>query len=69
VAALASRPYFLLLCRWSGRAAPQYLGRLRGIGGQPPTRCDLSIQAYYTWRMAALLASCRSASPGRADIA
>ena len=45
-------PSFLLRCRGPGARPPQYLGDYVA-GGQPPVLDALSIQAYYTWRLAA----------------
>jgi histidine phosphotransferase ChpT len=45
-------PSFLLRCLGPGARPPQYLADYVG-GGQPPALDALSIQAYYTWRLAA----------------
>jgi histidine phosphotransferase ChpT len=46
------QPNFLLLCRGPGARPPQYLADYVA-GGQPAQLDALSIQAYYTWRLAA----------------
>lgn len=46
------QPGFLLLCRGPGARPPQYLAEYVA-GGQPPQLDAMSIQAYYTWRLAA----------------
>jgi histidine phosphotransferase ChpT len=46
------RPNFLLLCRGPGARPPQYLADYVA-GGQTAPLDALSIQAYYTWRLAA----------------
>ena len=46
------QPTFLLLCRGPGARPPQYLADYVA-GGQPAQLDALSIQAYYTWRLAA----------------
>jgi histidine phosphotransferase ChpT len=46
------QPNFLLLCRGPGARPPQYLADY--VAGSQPAQLDaLSIQAYYTWRLAA----------------
>jgi histidine phosphotransferase ChpT len=45
------RPNFLLLCHGPGARPPQYLADYV-TGGQTATLDALSIQAYYTWRLA-----------------
>jgi histidine phosphotransferase ChpT len=45
-------PSFLLRCQGPGARPPQYLADYVA-GGQPPALDALSIQAYYTWRLAA----------------
>jgi histidine phosphotransferase ChpT len=45
------QPNFLLLCRGPGARPPQYLADYVA-GGQPAQLDALSIQAYYTWRLA-----------------
>src|SRR5262249_8964566 len=44
-------PSFLLRCQGPGARPPQYLADYVN-GAQPPTLDALSIQAYYTWRLA-----------------
>jgi histidine phosphotransferase ChpT len=45
------QPSFLILCRGSGARPPQYLADY--VAGAQPAQLDaLSIQAYYTWRLA-----------------
>jgi histidine phosphotransferase ChpT len=51
IADTLDRPTFRLRCRGTGARAPQYLGDFIS-GGQPPPLDALSIQAYYTWRLA-----------------
>jgi histidine phosphotransferase ChpT len=46
------QPNFILRCRGAGVRPPQYLSDFVG-GGQPPQLDAMSIQAYYTWRLAA----------------
>ena len=46
------QPSFLLRCRGPGARPPQYLADYVA-GGQPPPLDAMSIQAYYTWRLAA----------------
>jgi histidine phosphotransferase ChpT len=46
------RPKFRLRCQGTSARPPQYLADFVG-GGQPPQLDALSIQAYYTWRLAA----------------
>lgn len=46
------QPAFLLHCRGPGARPPQYLADYVA-GGQPAQLDALSIQAYYTWRLAA----------------
>jgi histidine phosphotransferase ChpT len=46
------QPTFLLHCRGPGARPPQYLADYVA-GGQPEQLDALSIQAYYTWRLAA----------------
>jgi histidine phosphotransferase ChpT len=46
------RPTFRLRCRGAAARPPQYLAEYV-TGGQPPQLDALSIQAYYTWRLAA----------------
>jgi len=54
-------PSFVLRCQGTAARPPQYLSDYVG-GGQPPQLDAMSIQAYYTWRLAA-------ASKMRLDIA
>ena len=44
-------PSFLIRCRGTGAKAPQYLTDFV-IGQQPPQLDAMTIQAYYTWRLA-----------------
>jgi histidine phosphotransferase ChpT len=44
------QPSFLIRCRGTGARPPQYLTEF--ITGQPPQLDALTIQAYYTWRLA-----------------
>ena len=46
------QPSFALHCRGPGARPPQYLADFVA-GGQPPQLDAMSIQAYYTWRLAA----------------
>jgi len=46
------RPSFALRCQGTAARPPQYLIDYVG-GGQPPQLDAMSIQAYYTWRLAA----------------
>jgi histidine phosphotransferase ChpT len=46
------QPSFELRCRGTSARPPQYLIDFVG-GGQPPQLDAMSIQAYYTWRLAA----------------
>jgi histidine phosphotransferase ChpT len=46
------RPAFVLRCSGQGARPPQYLADYVG-GGQSPQLDAMSIQAYYTWRLAA----------------
>jgi histidine phosphotransferase ChpT len=46
------RPSFALRCQGTAARPPQYLSDFVG-GAQPPPLDALSIQAYYTWRLAA----------------
>jgi histidine phosphotransferase ChpT len=52
IAGSLESPSFLLRCQGPGARPPQYLADYVN-GGQPPTLDALSIQAYYTWRLAA----------------
>jgi histidine phosphotransferase ChpT len=45
-------PSFTVTCRGTGARPPQYLSDYVG-GGQAPALDAMSIQAYYTWRLAA----------------
>lgn len=45
-------PGFLIRCRGTGARPPQYLTEFI-IGKQPPQLDAMTIQAYYTWRLAA----------------
>jgi histidine phosphotransferase ChpT len=45
-------PSFVLRCQGTAARPPQYLADFVG-GGEPPQLDALSIQAYYTWRLAA----------------
>lgn len=46
------QPSFLLHCRGPGARPPQYLADY--VAGTQPAQLDaMSIQAYYTWRLAA----------------
>jgi histidine phosphotransferase ChpT len=49
-----ANPSFTLRCRGAGARPPQYLTDYVGTG-QPPPLDAMSIQAYYTWRLATLL--------------
>jgi histidine phosphotransferase ChpT len=46
------RPSFKLRCQGTAARPPQYLTDYVS-GGQPPQLDAMSIQAYYTWRLAA----------------
>jgi histidine phosphotransferase ChpT len=46
------KPKFRLRCQGTAARPPQYLADFVA-GGQPPSLDALSIQAYYTWRLAA----------------
>jgi len=52
VAGSLDAPSFVLRCQGPGARPPQYLADYVN-GGQPPPLDALSIQAYYTWRLAA----------------
>jgi histidine phosphotransferase ChpT len=52
IAGSLENPSFLLRCQGPGARPPQYLTDYVS-GGQPPALDALSIQAYYTWRLAA----------------
>jgi len=56
-----AKPSFVLRCQGTAARPPQYLSDYVS-GGQPPQLDAMSIQAYYTWRLAA-------ASKMRLDIA
>ena len=43
-------PSFVVRCRGIGARPPQYLGDF--VSGSPPPINAMSIQAYYTWRLA-----------------
>lgn len=45
------QPSFLIRCKGTGAKPPQYLTEFV-IGQQPPALDAMSIQAYYTWRLA-----------------
>ena len=45
------RPHFLIRCRGTGARPPQYLTDFV-LGQQPPQLDAMTIQAYYTWRLA-----------------
>jgi histidine phosphotransferase ChpT len=45
------RPSFLIRCRGTGARPPQYLTDFV-LGQQPPQLDAMTIQAYYTWRLA-----------------
>ena len=45
------QPSFLIRCKGTGAKPPQYLTDFV-IGQQPPALDAMSIQAYYTWRLA-----------------
>jgi histidine phosphotransferase ChpT len=62
------QPNFLLLCRGPGARPPQYLADYVA-GGQPAQLDALSIQAYYTWRLAASSRMPLSIAKDGADIA
>jgi len=47
-----AKPSFVLRCQGAAARPPQYLSDYVG-GGQPPQLDAMSIQAYYTWRLAA----------------
>jgi len=44
-------PNFSLICKGTGARAPQHLGEFISGDGAPPLDA-LTIQAYYTWRLA-----------------
>ncbi len=48
-------PSFLIRCRGTGARPPQYLTDFVGGTAAPPLDA-MSIQAYYTWRLAAMAA-------------
>jgi histidine phosphotransferase ChpT len=52
IAGSLENPSFQLRCQGPGARPPQYLADYVN-GGQPPALDALSIQAYYTWRLAA----------------
>ena len=52
IAGSLEKPSFLLRCRGTAARPPQYLADYVA-GGQPPQLDAMSIQAYYTWRLAA----------------
>jgi len=52
IAGSLDKPSFALRCQGTAARPPQYLVDYVG-GGQPPQLDALSIQAYYTWRLAA----------------
>jgi histidine phosphotransferase ChpT len=60
-------PTFQLLCRGPAARPPQYLADYVA-GGQPPQLDALSIQAYYTWRLAASSRMRLSIAKSGADI-
>ena len=62
------QPNFLLYCRGPGARPPQYLADYVA-GGQVPQLDALSIQAYYTWRLAASSRMPLSIAKDGADIA
>jgi histidine phosphotransferase ChpT len=62
------QPTFKLLCRGPGARPPQYLADYVA-GGQPAQLDALSIQAYYTWRLAASSRMPLSIAKDGADIA
>jgi histidine phosphotransferase ChpT len=61
------RPNFLLLCRGPGARPPQYLADYVA-GGQTAPLDAMSIQAYYTWRLAATARMPLSIAKDGADI-
>src|SRR5207247_5848496 len=61
IAGSLDKPSFVLRCQGTAARPPQYLSDYVG-GAQPPQLDAMSIQAYYTWRLAA-------ASKMRLDIA
>jgi histidine phosphotransferase ChpT len=62
------QPNFLLYCRGPGARPPQYLADYVA-GGQVPQLDAMSIQAYYTWRLAASSRMRLSIAKDGADIA
>ena len=52
IAGSLDKPNFTLRCQGTGARPPQYLADYVA-GGQPPQLDAMSIQAYYTWRLAA----------------
>ncbi len=52
IAGSLDKPNFTLRCQGTGARPPQYLSDYVA-GGQPPQLDAMSIQAYYTWRLAA----------------
>ena len=62
------QPNFLLHCRGPGARPPQYLADYVA-GGQTAPLDALSIQAYYTWRLAASSRMPLSIAKDGADIA
>ena len=51
VTGTAEQPMFVLRCRGAGARPPQYLTEFV-LGTQPPELNAMTIQAYYTWRLA-----------------
>ena len=47
-----AKPTFTLRCQGTAARPPQYLSDYVA-GGQPPQLDAMTIQAYYTWRLAA----------------
>ena len=62
IAGSLEKPSFALRCQGTAARPPQYLTDYVA-GGQPPQLDAMSIQAYYTWRLAAASARCGSTSP------
>lgn len=49
----AEQPMFVIRCRGTGARPPQYLTEFV-LGTQPPQLDAMTIQAYYTWRLATM---------------
>jgi histidine phosphotransferase ChpT len=60
-------PRFMIRCRGTGARPPQYLGEFVA-GEQPPQLDALTIQAYYTWRLATTAAMRLEIARDGADI-